>query len=43
MLGDLGYRSDIVDIRAISALLHLKTGITYLGEGRLLATEDLPR
>jgi len=42
LLGDLGYRSDCIDIRAIQALLHLKSGITYLGEGRLLATRDLP-
>ena len=37
-LDALGYRSDIVDIRRLPKLLHLKTGITYLGEGRLLAT-----
>ncbi len=42
LLDDLGYRSDVVDIRAIKPLLHLKSGITYLGEGRLLATADLP-
>lgn len=43
LLADLGYRSDIVDIRNIRPLLHLKTGIAPLGEGRLLATRDLPR
>jgi dimethylargininase len=43
LLGDLGYRSDLIDIRAVKALLHLKSGITYLGDGRLLATRDLPR
>jgi dimethylargininase len=42
-LDALGYRSDIVDIRRQPKLLHLKTGISYLGEGRLLATRDLPR
>ena len=42
LLGDLGYRSAFIDIRAISALLHLKSGITYLGEGRLLAIRDFP-
>ena len=42
-LNDLGYRSDILDIRGARALLHLKTGIAYLGEGRLLATADVPR
>ncbi len=40
---DLGYRADIVDIRPYGRLLHLKTGIAWLGDGRLLATEDLPR
>ena len=40
---DFGYRSDIVDIRQVRSLLHLKTGITYLGEGRMLATDDVPR
>lgn len=43
LLDDLGYRSDILDIRAVKSLLHLKSGIAYLGEGRLLATADLPR
>jgi dimethylargininase len=43
LLGDLGYRSDLIDIRAIKALLHLKSGISYLGDGRLLATRHLPR
>jgi len=42
-LDDLGYRSDTLDIRATKSLLHLKSGIAYLGEGRLLATKDLPR
>ncbi len=42
-LADLGYRSDIVDIRGVRPLLHLKSGIAWLGDGRLLATRDLPR
>jgi dimethylargininase len=29
----LGYTAQLVDIRSMSALLHLKTGIAYLGEG----------
>ena len=41
-LEGLGYRADIVDIRRSRQLLHLKTGIAYLGEGRLLATMDFP-
>ncbi len=43
LLGDLGYRADIVDIRALRSLLHLKSGIAFLGEGRLLVTTDFPR
>ena len=41
-LVDLGYRADIVDIRPCGQLLHLKTGIAWLGDGRLLATGDVP-
>lgn len=43
LLGDLGYRSDIIDIRAIKTLLHLKSGVSYLGDGRLLVTRHLLR
>jgi dimethylargininase len=32
-LGRLGYTSSIIDIRANPALLHLKSGIAYLGDG----------
>jgi dimethylargininase len=42
-LVELGYRVDIVDIRPQHRLLHLKTGISWLGDGRLLATGDLPQ
>jgi dimethylargininase len=42
-LADLGYRADVVDIRGSPGLLHLKTGIAYLGEGRMLASADFPR
>jgi dimethylargininase len=43
LLGDLGYRADLLDIRGLRALLHLKSGIAYLGEGRLLVTREFPR
>ena len=36
-LADLGYGASIVDIRANAGLLHLKTGLAYLGEGVWLA------
>lgn len=42
-LGSLGYRSEILDIRAAPALLHLKSGLACLGDGRLLVTSDVPR
>lgn len=36
-----GYSSSHIDIRGIDGLLHLKSGISYLGEGRILVTEAL--
>jgi dimethylargininase len=43
LLGDLGYAATLVDIRAVPGLLHLKTGISYLGDGRLAVAAGLPR
>lgn len=43
LLADLGYSSDVVDIRSSRRLLHLKTGITYLGDGRMVVTSDVPQ
>jgi dimethylargininase len=40
-LAEDGYRSTCVDIRGIDGLLHLKSGIAYLGDRRLLAIERL--
>ena len=37
-----GYTASTVDIRANAALLHLKSGIAYLGDGRLLIAPGLP-
>ena len=42
-LADLGHRTDLIDIRGSAKLLHLKTGLAFLGDGRLLATSDLPQ
>jgi dimethylargininase len=41
-LADLGLKSELVDIRSVEALLHLKTGICYLGEGRMAVAPGLP-
>lgn len=40
-LGAAGHTSSHVDIRRIDGLLHLKSGISYLGENRLLVTDAL--
>ncbi len=40
-LGGLGFGASIVDIRVIPKLLHLKTGIAYLGEGIWLIDEEV--
>ena len=36
-----GFTSGHIDIRGIDGLLHLKSGITYLGENRILVTDAL--
>lgn len=43
LLGEIGFPSSIVDIRNRATLLHLKSGIAYLGNGRMLVTADVPR
>jgi dimethylargininase len=43
LLADLGYRATVLDIRSARELLHLKTGLSYLGDGRMLATSGVPR
>ena len=40
-LAPIGYSSGLVDIREIDGLLHLKSGLAYLGDNRLVATEAL--
>ncbi len=42
ILAALGQRAELVDIRAIPGLLHLKTGISWLGEGRMAVAPGLP-
>lgn len=43
LLGDIGYPADVIDIRKSRRLLHLKTGMSYLGDGRMVVTSDVPR
>ena len=42
LLGELGYAATLVDVRGVPGLLHLKTGISYLGDGRLAVAPGLP-
>ncbi len=43
LLEHQGYSASSVDIRAHRALLHLKSGISYLGERRFVALPGVPR
>jgi dimethylargininase len=40
-LHDRGYTASCVDIRGMTAILHLKSGIAYLGDGRLAVIDAL--
>jgi len=41
LLGSFNYTSSFVDIRGLKGVLHLKSGLAYLGEGRLAVIEAL--
>jgi dimethylargininase len=41
ILGSEGFTSSILDIRNSSTVLHLKTGMTYLGDRRIIALEEI--
>jgi dimethylargininase len=41
ILSQLGYTSSFIDMRDIHTILHLKTGMTSLGDGRLAVIEAL--
>jgi dimethylargininase len=43
ILAERGYTSEIIDVRGIEGILHLKSGIAYLGDGRVVAIEALAR
>ncbi len=40
-LATLGYTSAVVDVRDVSSILHLKSGLSWLGDGRLLVIDAL--
>lgn len=43
ILADWGYTSAIIDVREIDGILHLKSGIAYVGERRVIAIDALAR
>jgi len=43
ILAQAGYTSALVDIRGVDGILHLKSGIAYVGEGQLVAIDALAR
>jgi len=40
-LSSAGYASSFIDVRRVAGLLHLKSGLAYLGDGWLVAAEPL--
>jgi dimethylargininase len=41
ILGDLGASCSFIDIRDVAGLLHLKSGLAWLGDNRFVVTESL--
>ncbi|HXP11209.1 MAG TPA: arginine deiminase family protein [Acidobacteriaceae bacterium] len=40
-LESAGYTSEIVDVRGIQSILHLKSGVSYIGENTLVVIEEM--
>ena len=40
-LASVGYTSSVVDVRELHSILHLKSGMSWLGDGRLLVIGEL--
>jgi dimethylargininase len=43
LLASFGYTSSLIDIRGVSNILHLKSGLAYLGGKQLVLIEELER
>jgi len=41
IIAQFGYTSSVVDIRDVDGILHLKSGVAYLGDNRLVVTEAM--
>jgi dimethylargininase len=42
-LAGLRYTSSVIDIRAMTSILHLKSGISYIGDNTLVVMEEMAR
>jgi dimethylargininase len=42
-LASEGYTSGVVDVRGIQSILHLKSGVSYIGENTLVVIEEMAR
>jgi dimethylargininase len=40
-LGGLGYTSSTIDVRHMTSILHLKSGISYIGDNTLAVMEEM--
>jgi dimethylargininase len=40
-LGSQGYTSSVIDVRGMSSILHLKSGISYIGKNTMVAMEEM--
>jgi dimethylargininase len=40
-LAGMGYTSSVVDVRAMSSILHLKSGVSYIGNNTLVVMEEM--
>lgn len=41
ILGEFGYTSDLIDIRGLDSILHLKSGISFIGDNRMVVIDEL--
>jgi len=40
-LASMGFTSEVVDVRGIQSILHLKSGVSYVGENTLVVIEEM--
>jgi len=40
-LADFGYTSSVIDVRAMTSILHLKSGVSYIGDNNLVVMEEM--